>query len=184
MSLRRISLPWQYARALSLRQFHSSPARSIAVGDAIPSVQLKEDSPGNVVDIAKEIAGLKKAVIVGVPAAFSPACSASHIPTFISHKKTESTPTFVISVNDPFVTKAWKESDALAGATKLGIRFLADPTAEFAKKMGMTFDGSVNIFGTLRNKRYAVVVEDGKVTKVVEEPDNTGVKETTADKVL
>ncbi|KAK6335349.1 hypothetical protein TWF696_002129 [Orbilia brochopaga] len=186
MSLLRTSIPrrLQLARVSTLRQFHSSPARLIAVGDAIPSVQLKEDSPGNVVDLAKEIEGLKKAVIVGVPAAFSPACSAKHIPTFIHHKATESTPTFVVAVNDPFVMKAWKESDALNGATKVGIRFLADSTGEFAKKMGMTFDKSVDIFGTLRNKRYAVVVEDGKVTKVVEEPDNTGVNETTADKVL
>lgn len=50
--------------------------------------------------------------------------------------------------------------------------------------MGMTFEKSLDIFGTLRNKRYAVVVENGKVSKVVSEPDNTGVSETVAEKVL
>ncbi|EPS43511.1 hypothetical protein H072_2498 [Dactylellina haptotyla CBS 200.50] len=182
MSLLRTSLLRQSTRGVFARQFHSSPARLIAVGDAIPSVELKEDSPGNVVNIAQEIAGLKKAVIVGVPAAFSPACSATHVPGYISHKAIAETPTFVISVNDPFVTKAWKES--LEGAKEAGIRFLADPTGEFAKKMSMDFAKSVGIFGTLRNKRYAVVVENGKVTKVASEPDNTGVKETTAEKIL
>ncbi|KAF3903423.1 hypothetical protein ABW21_db0209462 [Orbilia brochopaga] len=71
MSLLRTSIPRQWARIALRRQFHSSPARLIAVGDAIPSAQLKEDSPGNSVDIAKELEGLKKAIIVGVPAAFS-----------------------------------------------------------------------------------------------------------------
>ncbi|KAK6524196.1 hypothetical protein TWF694_005856 [Orbilia ellipsospora] len=181
MSLLRNSILRQ-SRGILTRQFHSSPARLIAVGDAIPSVELKEDSPGTVVDIAQEIAGLKKAVIVGVPAAFSPACSATHVPSYIAHKDIKNTPTFVISVNDPFVTKAWKES--LDGAKEAGIRFLADPTGEFAKKMEMDFGKSVDIFGTLRNKRYAVVVENGKVTKVAEEPDNTGVSVTVAEKVL
>ncbi|KAF3916959.1 hypothetical protein AA313_de0205443 [Arthrobotrys entomopaga] len=50
--------------------------------------------------------------------------------------------------------------------------------------MEMDFGKSVDIFGTLRNKRYAVVVENGKVTKVAEEPDNTGVSVTVAEKVL
>ncbi|KAF3934667.1 Peroxiredoxin-2C [Dactylellina cionopaga] len=182
MSLLRASLLRQSTRTTLFRQFHTTPARFIAVGDAIPSVQLKEDSPGNNVDIAKEISGLKKAVIVGVPAAFSPACSSTHVPGYIAHKDIKNTPTFVVAVNDSFVMKAWKES--LDGAAESGIRFLADGTGEFAKKMGMTFDQSVDIFGTLRNKRYAVVVENGKVTKVAEEADNTGVKDSTAENVL
>ncbi|RVD89314.1 uncharacterized protein DFL_000327 [Arthrobotrys flagrans] len=165
-----------------IRQFHSTPPKFIAVGDAIPAVELKEDSPGNVVDIASEVAGLKKAVIVGVPAAFSPACSATHVPGYIAHKDIKSTPTYVIAVNDPFVMKAWKES--IPGAKESGIRFLADGTGDFAKKMGMTFEKSVGIFGNLRNKRYAVVVENGKVSKVFEEGDNTGVNDTVAEKVL
>ncbi|KAF3931881.1 Peroxiredoxin-2C [Dactylella cylindrospora] len=183
MSLFRTALPLrQTLRGPLSRQFHASSAGLIAVGDSIPSVELKEDSPGNSVNIATEISGLKKAVIVGVPGAFSPACSANHVPTYIAHKDIKSIPTFVVAVNDPFVVGQWK--NAIEGAKESGIRFLADPKAEFAKKMEMTFDKSVDIFGTLRNKRYAVVVEDGKVTKVVSEPDNTGVNETVAEKVL
>lgn len=53
---------------------------------------------------------------------------------------------------------------------------MADPTGEFAEKLDLTFEKSLDIFGTVRNKRYAIVVENGKVSKVVSEPDNVGVK--------
>ncbi|MDI1485112.1 MAG: hypothetical protein OHK93_000247 [Ramalina farinacea] len=74
----------------------------VKVGDPVPSVELMETSPGTKVDLSKELKG--KGLLIGVPAAYSPACSATHIPGYVSHEKTkEAGQVFVISVNDPFV---------------------------------------------------------------------------------
>lgn len=77
--------------------------------------------------------------------------------------------------------KAWKENLDPAGES--GIRFLADPSGEFTKALDLTFDSKA-IFGNDRSKRYAIIVEDGKVTKIAVEPDNTGTAVSLADKVL
>lgn len=74
-------------------------------GTPIPSVALHESSPGNKVDLAAELAN-KKGVIIGVPAAFSPACSSSHVPGFMNHPKVKdgsAGSVFVVAVNDAFV---------------------------------------------------------------------------------
>jgi hypothetical protein len=72
-------------------------------GDSIPNVDLFEDSPGNKVNLAKELSS-GKGVIIGVPAAFSPSCSDTHIPGYIASDKLKSAgKVFVVSVNDPFV---------------------------------------------------------------------------------
>lgn len=73
------------------------------VGDAIPNVDLFEDSPGNKVNLASEL-GSGKGLIIGVPAAFSPACSETHVPGYIASDKLKSAgKVFVVSVNDAFV---------------------------------------------------------------------------------
>jgi 2-Cys peroxiredoxin 5 len=63
------------------------------------------------------------------------------------------------------------------------IRFLADPTGKFTKMLDMSFDGSA-IFGGDRSRRYAIIVEQGKVKSVAVEPDNTGTDVSLAEKVL
>ncbi len=93
----------------------------VKAGDSIPTVELVEDSPGNTVNLAKELAG-SNGLIIGVPAAFSmssfpqitsttrlkrmsgPSCSNSHIPGYMNHPKLQDAgKVFVVSVNDPFV---------------------------------------------------------------------------------
>ena len=75
----------------------------VKVGDSLPSVQLFEDSPGNKVDLSKELAS-GKGLIIGVPAAFSPGCSDHHIPGYmLSDKLPGAGKAFVVSVNDAFV---------------------------------------------------------------------------------
>jgi len=153
------------------------------VGDKLPTNLnvLTENSPGNKVDLSETI-GNGKALIVGVPAAFSPACSNSHIPGYINHKKLKDAgDVFVVSVNDPFVMKAWAESLDPTGTS--GIRFLGDPTAQFTEALDLAFDGSA-IFGGPRSKRYALEIENGKVKAIHAEPDNTGLAVSTAEKVL
>ncbi|CUS10443.1 unnamed protein product, partial [Tuber aestivum] len=87
----------------SIRGFHASPGTYIGVGDLVPNIQLREDTPAKKVSIAEETKGKRKALILGVPGAFSPACSAAHIAKYIEAKV--DVPTYVVSVNDPFVTK-------------------------------------------------------------------------------
>ncbi|KAK3634457.1 hypothetical protein LTR22_019616 [Elasticomyces elasticus] len=158
--------------ASPFRSYHASRSLLVQVNDAIPDVELMENSPGNKVSIAKELKG--KGVIIGVPAAFSPSCSESHIPGYInSSKLKDAGQVFVVSVNDAFVMGQWGKSldpDGKSGAA-------------FTKALELDFDGTA-IFGQPRSKRYALVVDDGKVKSVHVEPDNTGVKESTADKVL
>ncbi|KAL1310840.1 hypothetical protein AAFC00_001075 [Neodothiora populina] len=168
-------------RGQPLRSFHASAPAFVKVGDAIPDVELMENSPGNKVSVAKELKG--KALIIGVPAAFSPACSETHIPGYINFKglKEQAGDVFVVSVNDPFVMKAWGQS--LDPSSASGIRFLADPKAEFTNALDLAFDGTA-IFGQPRSKRYALVVEDGKVKEAHVEPDNTGMSVSLVDKVL
>ncbi|KAM0704928.1 hypothetical protein Q7P35_007715 [Cladosporium inversicolor] len=162
------------------RGFQSTARASVQVGDAIPNIELVETSPGNKVNIAKELQG--KGVIVGVPAAFSPACSSSHVPGYINHPALKNAgKVFVVSVNDPFVMGAW--GTTLDPTGKSGIRFLADPHSELTSALDLSFDGAA-IFGNARSKRYALVVENGKVTKAFVEPDNTGLDVSAAEKVL
>ncbi|KAI4862319.1 Redoxin-domain-containing protein [Hypoxylon rubiginosum] len=166
---------------LSRRAFHGTPrALQVQVGEPVPDLDvLHEDSPGNKVNLARE---LGSGVIVGVPAAFSGACSQKHVPSYIQHPKLrDAGKVFVVAVNDAFVMKAW--ADQLDPTHESGIRFLADPSGEFTKALDLGFEAPA-IFGDVRAKRYALVIEDGKVKNVYVEPDNTGTTITMADKVL
>ncbi|THZ81414.1 peroxiredoxin [Aureobasidium pullulans] len=165
------------------------------VGDSIPDIELMEDSPGNKVSIPKLLKG--KGLIIGVPAAFSPSCSESHIPGYINYKNLKDAgDVFVVSVNDPFCCKsvlsilgpnlrfsmkAWAHD--LDADKKSGIRFLADPDCSFTKALDLDFDATP-VLGNHRSKRYALVIEDGKVKEAHVEPDNTGMSVSVVDKVL
>ncbi|KAI9052419.1 hypothetical protein LZ554_003765 [Drepanopeziza brunnea f. sp. 'monogermtubi'] len=172
---------WALAAPRSSRAFHASGRALIKVGDKLPNLDvLVENSPGNKVNLSEAIKS--KALIIGVPAAFSPSCSNSHVPGYINHKKLKSAgDVFVVAVNDPFVTKAWADSLDPTGSS--GIRFLGDPTAKFTEALDLAFDGAA-IFGGPRSKRYALEIEDGKVKAMHVEPDNTGLDVSAAEKVL
>ncbi|RYP11263.1 hypothetical protein DL765_007815 [Monosporascus sp. GIB2] len=171
------------ARPLSQRrQFHATPRALVSVGDAVPDMDvLVEDSPGNKVSLGRELAGAS-GLIIGVPAAFSGACSHVHVPGYVNHPRIKDAGrVFVVSVNDPFVMKAW--GDQLDPTKASGIRFLEDPTGEFTKALDLGFDAHA-IFGGMRGKRYALVIENGKVKEAHVEPDNTGTNVSLAEKVL
>ncbi|KAL2024998.1 hypothetical protein VTK56DRAFT_3697 [Thermocarpiscus australiensis] len=165
------------------RAFHTTPRALIKPGDSLPDLDvLMEGTPGTRVNLAREAQKYNNMLLIGVPAAFSPACSGQHVPGYAKHPRTkEFEAVAVVSVNDVFVMKAWGETIDPAGT--LGIRFLADPTGKFTKALDMAFDGSA-IFGGERSKRYAIVVEQGKVKSVAVEPDNTGTDVSLAEKVL
>lgn len=87
---------------------------------------------------------------------------------------------FVIAVNDAFVTKAWADSlDSPAD-----VRFIADASGNFSNKFGTLLDDAAKFFGNARTKRYAAIVEDGKVTKEFVEPDNFGLEVSVAENIL
>jgi peroxiredoxin len=104
----------------------------------------------------------KKAVLFGLPGAFTPTCSAKHLPGFVTHaeelKKKGVDMIACLSVNDAFVMDAWGKAQN-AGEKVL---MLADGNADFAKATGLTMDGTGYGMG-LRSSRWAMVVEDGKV---------------------
>lgn len=140
---------------------------SISAGDKLPGatlVQFGENGPEQVA-LQDKLAG-RKVVIFAVPGAFTPTCHSAHVPSFMRTKDQ-----FVekgvheiicLSVNDPFVLKAWGES---TGASEAGITMLGDPESAFTSAIGMDFTAPPA--GLIaRSKRYAMVVEDGTVTLI------------------
>ncbi|KAM0184981.1 hypothetical protein ACHAPC_005495, partial [Botrytis cinerea] len=96
-AIRRLATPHTF------RAFSTTRPAFIKVGEKIPNLDtLVENSPANKVNLSELTTG--KALIIGVPAAFSPSCSNSHIPGYINHPKLkEAGDVFVVAVNDPFV---------------------------------------------------------------------------------
>ena len=121
------------------RQFHVSAMAPVAVGDKVPSVTLFEDSPGGKVELGSLCAG-KKVVMFGVPGAFTPGCSKTHLPGYVAAAddlKTKGVDEIVcVSVNDPFVMEAWGKEQSAGGK----VRMLADTTADLTKALGLELD--------------------------------------------
>lgn len=167
------------------RALHSSAPRFIAVGDKISSTELFEGSPGNTVNLAEELKE-GKSVVIGIPGAFSPGCTASHVPGFIKNLRAFNEKGyhsfFVVAVNDAFVQKAFGEK-LLENVGTNQVRFLADPAGVFHKEHDLLFDAS-KFFGNERARRYALLVDDGVVSKTFLEPDNTSIDVSEASKVL
>ncbi len=137
---------------------------TIAVGDQVPSATLKYKGPEGVSDISTdELFKGKKVVLFALPGAFTPTCSAKHLPSFVQHCdaiKAKGVDTIAcLSVNDAFVMDAWGKQQGADGK----VMMLADGNGEFTEKLGLDFDASGFGMGK-RSKRYAMVVDDGKVT--------------------
>ncbi|MDK1286369.1 peroxiredoxin [Pseudoalteromonas umbrosa] len=110
----------------------------------------------------------KKVVVFAVPGAFTPTCSASHLPGFVALAdkiKAKGVDSIIcVSVNDAFVMKAWGEAHNAEALLMLG-----DGDASFTKALGLEMD--TETFGGVRSQRYAMVVENGVVTQLnVEAP--------------
>ena len=138
---------------------------TISQGDQLPDATLVEmgaDGPAPV-SLADKTKG-RKVVIFAVPGAYTPTCHSAHVPSFIRTKddlEAKGVEEIIcISVNDPFVMKAWGEA---TGAAAAGITMLGDPDSALTKALGMEFSAPPAGL-TDRSKRYAMLVEDGKVT--------------------
>jgi peroxiredoxin len=144
---------------------------TIKVGDRIPSAKLRHMTAEGPKEITTdEIFKGKKVVLFAVPGAFTPTCSAKHLPGFVQNAqaiKGKGVDTIAcIAVNDAFVMGAWGKSQSTEGK----IEMLADGNGTFTKELGLEMDGSGFGLGT-RSKRYAMVVDDGVVKQLnVENP--------------
>ncbi len=132
---------------------------AIQVGDKIPSVTLKTT---DMQDAATDDLFSGKVVLFALPGAFTPTCSAKHLPGFIEKAaeiKAKGVDRIVcLSVNDAFVMAAWSKAQGAGDDVTL----VADGNGEFSRAVGLDFDGSKFGMG-LRSQRYAAIIEDGVV---------------------
>jgi peroxiredoxin len=144
---------------------------TIKVGDKIPSVKIKHMTKDGVKDITTdEIFGGKKVALFALPGAFTPTCSAKHLPGFVQNAaaiKGKGVGTIAcLSVNDAFVMDAWGKNQNVGD----NVLMLADGNAELTKALGLEMDGSGYGMGT-RSKRYSMLVDNGVVKQLnVEKP--------------
>lgn len=176
-------LEWTRGRVRCFRSAAAAMAR-IKVGDAIPSVVVFEGQPGNKVNLAELFKG-KKGVLFGVPGAFTPGCSKTHLPGFVEQagalKAKGAQVVACLSVNDVFVTEEWGKAHNAEGK----VRLLADPTGAFGKETDLLLDDSlVSLFGNRRLKRFSMVIDDGVVKSLNVEPDGTGLTCSLAPNIL
>jgi len=150
----------------------------LKVGDKLPAGSLQEfievEGNGcslgpNTFDVSKLSAG-KKIAIFALPGAYTPTCSAKHVPGYVEKadalKAAGVDEIWCVSVNDAFVMGAWGRDQKTAGK----VRMMADGSADFAKATGLTLDLSARGMG-LRSNRYSMLVVDGVVkTLNVEAP--------------
>ncbi len=139
---------------------------SVKVGDKIPSVTVKHMTASGLADLkTDELFQGKKVVVFGVPGAFTPTCSKTHLPGYVSKVddiKAKGVDAIVcLSVNDPFVMNAWAEQHGAQGK----VTMLPDHNGELTKALGLEMDGRGAGLGT-RSKRFSMVVEDGVVKSV------------------
>ncbi|WP_374531759.1 peroxiredoxin [Novosphingobium sp.] len=143
---------------------------TIAVGDKLPDVKLvKATENGPEAVQSSEYFKGKRVALFSVPGAFTPTCSAKHLPGYVDHaadlKAKGIDEIACTAVNDPFVMGAWGKA---AGSPDVAM--LADGNADFAKALGLTMDGSGFGLGT-RGQRFSMVVNDGVVEQLhVEAP--------------
>ena len=157
----------------------------IKVGDTLPSTTLMEYSEiegegcsigPNAVDVAKASAG-KTIALFALPGAFTPTCSAKHVPGYVESAEAFKTAgvdeIWCLSVNDAFVMGAWARDQKTAGK----VRMLADGDATFSKAVGLTLDLHGKGLG-LRAARYSMLVRDGKVERLnIEAPGQLAVSD-------
>ncbi|MCJ9427630.1 peroxiredoxin [Kordiimonas marina] len=144
---------------------------TIKVGDKIPSAMLTTmtaDGPAPV--STDEFFAGKTVAFFAVPGAYTPTCSAKHLPGFVTHagdlKAKGADVIACMSVNDVFVMNAWGKDQGADDKVVM----LADGNADFTKALGMELDASGFGMGT-RAKRFSMIVKDGVVTELnIEDP--------------
>ena len=143
---------------------------TIKVGDRLPDGQLQEfievETAGcsigpNTFQVADLVKG-KKIVVFGLPGAYTPTCSAKHVPSYLEHyaalKAKGVDEVWCLSVNDAFVMGAWGRDQYATGK----VRMMADGSADYTKKLGLELDLTARGMG-VRCQRFSMLVQDGVV---------------------
>ncbi len=143
---------------------------TIRVGDSIPNITIKQATANGPTDLNTErFFKDKKTILFAIPGAFTPVCSAKHLPGFVTHSQQLLDKGIdqiaCLSINDAFVLQAWAESNHVRNS----ITMLADGNCEFTKTMGLGMDLTPLGMG-YRSQRYAMIIKDGIVTHLDVEP--------------
>lgn len=143
---------------------------TIKVGDKVPSGNfgiMKSEGPGSI--SSDDLFNGKTVVLFGVPGAFTPTCSKTHLPGFVQNAsaiKGKGVDTIAcLAVNDVFVMDAWGKGSGADGK----VLMLADGNAAYTKALGLELDASGFGMGT-RSQRFAMIVKNGVVSKLEVEP--------------
>ncbi len=152
-------------------------------GQAVPDITFKTIHNSEWADLtSSELFAGKRVVLFALPGAFTPTCSASHLPGFREacpdFLKHGITAIYCLSVNDTFVMNAWQES-----LQAHNITMLPDGNGDFSRGMGMLSDKRALGFGD-RSDRYAMVVDNGVIEKMFIEPDAKSFGISSAESVL
>ncbi len=157
---------------------------SIQVGDTLPAGRftvMNADGPGS--DSIDDLFGGKKVVLFSVPGAFTPTCSAKHLPGFVEQAaalKAKGVDTIAcLSVNDVLVMDAWGKGAGADGK----VTMLADGNCDYSKALGLEIDASGFGMG-MRSSRFALVVDNGVVAQTFIEAAPTELKVSSAENVL
>ena len=155
---------------------------TIKVGDKIPSATLKTMGEKGPVDISTdELFAGKKVLLFAVPGAFTPGCTLTHLPGYVVNAdkiKAKDVDTIAcMAVNDAFVMDAWGKSQNAEELLMLG-----DGNGDFTAALGLELDGSGFGLGK-RSQRFAMLVDDGKVTHMNVEP-GPGVDVSSAESMM
>jgi len=139
---------------------------TIAIGDKLPAATLRLVEPEGTRDVTvDEFFAGRKIVLFGLPGAFTPTCHKNHLPGFIANeaafKAKGITQIAMTAVNDPHVLRAWAKATGAEGH----IAFLSDGNAAFANSVGLAADMAAGFMG-VRSRRYAMLVDDGKVVRL------------------
>jgi peroxiredoxin len=142
---------------------------TIKVGDKIPSAKLMQATADGPLEVSTDdLFGGKTVVLFGVPGAFTPTCSAKHLPGFVTQaaefKAKGVDVVACIAVNDVFVMGAWRKDQSIGEEVVM----LADGSAAFTKALGLEFDLTARGLG-VRSQRFALVAKNGVVTHVAVE---------------
>ena len=144
---------------------------AIQTGDTIPDAKLTQATPEGPREVAsQDLFGGKTVALFGVPGAFTPTCSARHLPGFVqlaAELKAKGVDTIAcMAVNDAFVLQAWARDQDITDQ----VTMLADGSANFTKALGLDMDLTARGMG-VRCKRFALVAKDGVVAYLgIEEP--------------
>ncbi|HBP02536.1 MAG TPA: peroxiredoxin [Stenotrophomonas sp.] len=142
---------------------------TIHVGDRIPEVTLKRIREGIETLDTHSLFDARKVVLFAVPGAFTPTCSARHLPGYVEKFQAfrqRGIDVYCMAVNDPFVMKAWAADQSVPD----GLLMLSDGNAELTRALGLELDASVSGMG-IRSRRFALYVVDGVVRAAwIEQP--------------